>query len=91
MGLLMGIRELKSLGALWAIIEGDSAVVIAWGQGNECISWELWSLVYEISEIALEIGCSFFHVPCEQNSVANSLANWGVSQQSMFSGSCIPL
>lgn len=52
MGMLMGIRELKKLGASGVIIEGDSAVVIGWGNGKVCNLWELWSLVYEITEIA---------------------------------------
>lgn len=31
MGLLMGIRELKSMGAMGALVEGDLTVVIGWG------------------------------------------------------------
>lgn len=63
MGMLMGIRELKKLGASGAIIEGDSAVVIGWGNGKVCNSWELWNLVYEITKIASDIGCSFSLIP----------------------------
>lgn len=79
MGLLMGIRELKRMGAVGALIEGDSVVVIGWGQGKGCNTWELWSNVYEINEIALDIGCSFSRFRREQNSMADSLANWGVA------------
>lgn len=90
MGLFMGIRELKRMGAVGALIEGDLSIVIGWGQGKSCNLWELWSCAYEITEIALDIGCSFSHIPREQNSMTDSLANWGVAQSLMYSGYCIP-
>lgn len=35
--MLLGLRELKKIGISSCIIEGDSAVVIGWGQGKECL------------------------------------------------------
>lgn len=90
MGMLMGLRELSKMRVTGAIIESDSAVVIGWGQGKECQSWKLWSLVYEVIEISSEISCSFSLIPREQNSLAGSLTNWGVSQPSLYYGSSIP-
>lgn len=66
------------------IIEGDSTVVIGWGQGKEYQLWRMWNLVYEIRELAMELRCSFSHIPREQNSLAYELANWGVGQASLY-------
>lgn len=77
MGMFMGMRKLKSMEASGTIIEGDLVVVIGWGQGKECKSWQLWSLVYKIIEMSLDIGCSFSQFPWEQNSLVDNLANWG--------------
>lgn len=45
-GLLFGLRELRKMGILGCIIEGDSEVVIGWGQGKECKAWRMWDLTY---------------------------------------------
>lgn len=39
--MLSGLRELKKKGLYECIIEGDSVVVIGWGQGKECKSWRM--------------------------------------------------
>lgn len=73
-----GLKELKKMRLRSYVIEGDLEVVICWSHGKECNAWHLCSLIYEIMEISSELEYSFHHVPREQNSLANSLANWGV-------------
>lgn len=45
MTMLLGLRELKKMGLFECIVEGDSAVVIGWGQSKECKSWRMWNLM----------------------------------------------
>lgn len=40
-GLLIGLHELKSMGIIGCIVEGDSAVVTGWRLGKGIGSWEL--------------------------------------------------
>lgn len=88
--MLSGLRELKKMGLFCCIIEGDSAVVIGWGKGEECQSWQMWNLVYEIRELSSDLGCLYSHIPREQNSEADKLANWGIGQPSMYFGYSFP-
>lgn len=74
------------MGLYECIIEGDSAMIIGWGQGKECKSWRMWNLMYEIQEIAMELRCFFSHIPREQNTLADELANCGVWKETMFNG-----
>jgi len=89
--MLLRLRELKKIGIFGCAIEGDSTVVVGWGKGEECQSWRMWNLVYEIRKLSSELGCSFSHVPQNQNSEADKLANWGVGQPSMYFGYSIPV
>lgn len=52
--MLIGLKEFKKMKVFGCIIEGDSEVVIGWGQGKECLSWRMWRTVYEIMDIAAE-------------------------------------
>lgn len=90
MSLLFGLREWRKMGILDCIIEEDSEVVVGWGQGKECKAWRVWDSVYDIKELQSELRCSYVHIPQEQNSMVDSLANWGIGQSTIFIGIDIP-
>lgn len=82
------VLKLKGFKISWTLA-AYMEVVISWGWVKDCQSWRMWSLVYEILDIASELECSFSHVPREQNSLADSLANWGVAHQVHYNDCCL--
>lgn len=77
--LLVGLRELKKLGASYCIIEGDSQTIISWGLGNCDFSWHLAPVIYEICKLIFLMNVSLIHVSRSQNGLADQLANWGIA------------
>eukprot|EP00268_Persea_americana_P043744 TRINITY_DN4402_c0_g1_i2.p7 TRINITY_DN4402_c0_g1~~TRINITY_DN4402_c0_g1_i2.p7 ORF type:complete len:104 (+),score=30.42 TRINITY_DN4402_c0_g1_i2:3517-3828(+) len=78
--LLIGCRELLSLGGYNAIIEGDSVSAIQWGSGKASHPY----LVEELQDIAKQLGASFHHVHREANVMADDLAKEGMLLSSIL-------
>lgn len=90
LGLLMGLRELKKLGAHGSTAEGDSFTTIEWGKGIGEGSWKLEHFVNEIQDISCLLGFKLYHVLRVQSSLADKLANWGSGRSSLFIDSELP-
>lgn len=90
MALLLGLRELRRLGMVQCIVEGDSQTVISWGSGRGDISWRLAPIFYEIQKLVLSMKYSLKHVDRGQNGLADQLANWGVGYGKFHYDNCLP-
>lgn len=89
--LLVGLRELKNLGASSCIAEGNSQTIISWGLGNSDFSWQLAPVIYEIRELIFLMNGSLVHVVRSQNGlVADQLANWRIAHGVVHCESCLP-
>lgn len=88
--LLLGLREIKSLGKCNCLVEGDSKVVISWALGISEGMWVLWHYLYEIRDLMREMGVVLSHIPRSQNGEADRLAKWGREQTAVFKGSSFP-
>lgn len=73
--LLMGLRKLNQLRLQGCEVEGDSTVVISWGNIGDFGSWNLTSILYEIWELMSLFCISLSNVDRSQNELANKLAN----------------
>lgn len=82
-GLLLGLRMVKSKDLGQCIIEGDSSTIVSWGKRNSQWSWILSHQVQEIRAHIDHMGTEVVHVPRCQNSMADCLAKWGIGAQEM--------
>lgn len=76
MGLIMGLQDLRKLGASNVIVEGDSKVVISWGLSSSKGYWKYTHFIHEIREIVTSLNVSLIHVPRSQNALADNVAKW---------------
>lgn len=81
--LLVGCWELLKLGALLAIIDGDSFSSIQWGSWKISHPWRLTNWVEEAQDISSQHEASFHHILREANATADGLAKDGVFRDSV--------
>ena len=89
--LLEGVRLLKDESRTPLVIEGDSALTIAWAKGTCPPPWHLKLLFDEIWDITLEWQVSWSKVPRSANSLADNLAKQGVRRAFTITGTSLPL
>ena len=71
--LLIGCCELRSVGCVNVILEGDSFSVIQWCFGKSSFPWSLADWV-EVQDISLQLGACFNRILREANGMADALA-----------------
>lgn len=91
MGLLMGLRELKNLGAAHVSVEGESKVVVGWGLGKSDGSWKYVNLIHEIRGLAGSLDLSLSLIfQGSQNAFSDLSVNFGVGLASVVSANVMP-
>lgn len=73
-GMLEGLKMLKSKGFFNCSVEGDSKTIISWGRGDSEGFWRLRHYIYEIQALSLHLKAKLLHIPRSRN----SLADWVV-------------
>lgn len=73
----MRCRELRKIGAMLAMVEGDSFSAVQWGSGKSKYQWRLLEWVEEVYQISAQLHCSFYHILREANDIADFLAREG--------------
>lgn len=89
-GMLEALRILKDMSLVLCAVEGDSSLVISWGQGKAKGSWRLRYFICEARNLMIELKVDLNHVPRSQNDMAHRLAKWSVNRQDIFLGNHFP-
>ena len=80
---LIGTRELRRMGCVTVILEGDSFSVIQWCSGKSFFPWRLADWVEEVQDISIHLGTCFNHILRGANVMADALAKEGVFLSSL--------
>ncbi|EOX92975.1 Uncharacterized protein TCM_001832 [Theobroma cacao] len=68
------------------IIESDSRVALSWVNSVEKRPWDKWSILNELNSLRITLGTvSFKHIFKEGNDFVDSLAKYGVNNNTSFS------
>lgn len=86
MVLLFGLRMVKAKEMRSCIIEGNFFLVVSWCKRLSPGYWILSHQLREMRDLCSRMAVEVVHVPKCQNSLADSLAKWGVGAQEMFMG-----
>lgn len=81
---------IKRKGLRQCIIEGDSVTVISWGMRSICGVWRLHHFTYDIRILSKELETDLHHIRRFQNSLADTIAKFGVGKPQMFEGDHMP-
>ena len=80
--LLIGCRELRKMGCVTVILEGNSFSVIQWCSGKSSFPWSLADWV-KVQDISIHLGACFNHILKGANVMADALAKEGVFLSSL--------
>lgn len=65
-------------------MEGDSKVIMSWGNGTSEGPWQLAHFMHEIRNLIVDLKLSLKHIPGEQNEEVDKLSKWRVNLTNIF-------